>query len=55
MTDDQGAGRLPDLDPAPLGFRPLERADLPLLHRWLGAPLLRAFLRDIFRVERTYG
>ena len=38
MADDQGAGRLPLLDPAPLGFRPLERGDLPLLFRWLTTP-----------------
>ena len=28
----------PPLDPAPLGFRPLARGDLPLLHRWLNTP-----------------
>ena len=37
MTDPVGARR-PPLDPAPLGFRALAEADLPLLHRWLHAP-----------------
>jgi RimJ/RimL family protein N-acetyltransferase len=60
MAADQGSGRLPDLDPAPLGFRPLERADLPLLYRWLTTPHVARWYqqgepRTLAGVEAKYG
>jgi aminoglycoside 6'-N-acetyltransferase len=38
MDADQAARQQTPLDPAPLRFRPLALADLPLLHRWLNEP-----------------
>lgn len=44
--------------PGPIEFRALGHADLPLLHRWLSAPHVRAWWRDALspeEVERKYG
>ncbi len=43
----------------PLEFRPLARADFPLLHRWLAAPHVRAWWRGpaptLQAIEQKYG
>jgi RimJ/RimL family protein N-acetyltransferase len=60
MADVQDARRRPALDPAPIGFRPLERADLPTLYRWLTTPHVARWYsqgepRTPAGVEAKYG
>jgi RimJ/RimL family protein N-acetyltransferase len=44
-----------ELSPPSLTFRPLERADFPLLQKWLSAPHVAAWWRTSFDIEQMEG